>query len=83
MLLQLAAPPSFPADVRVFSGSESATVSWSMPNFVQSFFGKCFIFPVLYYIVGKLSTRNNFVTLNSMYNMYIDCEDLTCIHQLL
>jgi hypothetical protein len=36
----LPAPPSFPADVRVFSGSESATVSWSMPNFVQSFFGQ-------------------------------------------
>ena len=42
MLLQIAVPPSFPADVRVFSGSESATVSWSRPSFVQSFFGKYF-----------------------------------------
>ena len=47
LLLQIAAPPSFPADVRVFSGSESATVSWSRPSFVQSFFGKYFIFPVI------------------------------------
>ena len=48
LLLQIAAPSSFPADVRVFSGSESATVSWSRPSFVQSFFGKYFIFPVIY-----------------------------------
>ena len=42
------APPSFPADVRVFSGPESATISWTRPSFVQSFFGKYFtcVYPV-------------------------------------
>ena len=37
-----AAPPSYPSEVRVFSGSESATIMWEMPGFVQSFFGKVY-----------------------------------------
>ena len=55
-----AAPPSYPSEVRVFSGSESATIMWEMPGFVQSFFGKVIIIPLPKQI--DLVHKNNIVT---------------------
>ena len=56
----IAAPPSYPSEVRVFSGSESATIMWEMPGFVQSFFGKVIIIPLPKQI--DLVHKNNIVT---------------------
>ena len=64
MYVFFVAPPSYPTNVRVITGSNVSDISWKRPDFVVTFFGEWITCRGHYYTAGALqiSCRGHYYT---------------------